>query len=168
MNASMPKRRVKHHRPGDRCETFEENFHSRSDVGAGFSAYVGGRKVVDLWGGVAKPGTPWVEDTLVLTFSVAKGLTAFVMQLLSDRGELDIEQPIAHYWPEFGKPIPPLKDDPYYENPKFKTSEPTMIFPDEKRNGDEPRKAGGGASLFQGYDSEIWKYARACCKVGES
>lgn len=82
---------------------FEENFRSRNDVGAGFSAYVGGRQVVDLWGGEAKPGTPWVEDTLVLTFSVAKGLTAFVMQLLSDRGELDIEQPVAHYWPEFGK-----------------------------------------------------------------
>src|SRR3954465_9569475 len=84
-------------------DTFEENFRSRNDVGAGFSAYVGGRKVVDLWGGEAKPGEPWAEDTLVLTFSVAKGLTAFVMQLLADRGDLDIDRPVAHYWPEFAQ-----------------------------------------------------------------
>ena len=84
-------------------DAFEENFRNRHDVGAAFSAYVGGLKVVDVWGGEARPGRPWAEDTLVLTFSVAKGLTAFVMQLLADRGELDIELAVAHYWPEFAK-----------------------------------------------------------------
>ena len=82
---------------------FEENFRVRHDVGAAFSAYVGGRKVVDIWGGDAHPGRPWSEETLVLAFSVAKGLTAFVMQVLATRGLLDIEAPVAQYWPEFAE-----------------------------------------------------------------
>lgn len=82
-------------------DAFEENFRSRNDVGAAFSAYVGGEKVVDLWGGEAHPGRPWADDTLVLAFSVAKGLTAFVMHLLADRGLLDVSRPVADYWPEF-------------------------------------------------------------------
>jgi CubicO group peptidase (beta-lactamase class C family) len=84
-------------------DAFEENFRSRNDVGAAFSAYVGDRRVADLWGGAARPGEPWAEDTLVLAFSVAKGLTAFVMQLLAERGQLDIDLPVAHYWPEFAR-----------------------------------------------------------------
>lgn len=84
-------------------DAFAENFRSRDDVGAAFSAYVGGRKVVDIWGGEARPGEPWMEDTLVLAFSVAKGLTAFVMQLLAYRRELDIDLPVAYYWPEFAQ-----------------------------------------------------------------
>ena len=67
-------------------DAFEENFRSRSDVGAAFSAYLNGTKVVDIWGGDAAPGRPWDERTLVLAFSVAKGITAFVMELLAERG----------------------------------------------------------------------------------
>jgi len=37
----------------------------------------------------------------VLAFSVAKGITAFVMQLLAERGQLDIGRPVGEYWPEF-------------------------------------------------------------------
>lgn len=84
-------------------DAFEENFQLRGDVGAAFSAYHGEERVVDIWGGDASPGVPWVEDTLVLAFSVAKGLTAFVMQLLSDRRQLDIARPVSHYWPEFAE-----------------------------------------------------------------
>jgi CubicO group peptidase (beta-lactamase class C family) len=84
-------------------DAFEENFRSRNDVGAAFSAYVNGTKVVDIWGGNAAPDRPWDAQTLVLAFSVAKGITAFVMQLLAERGKLDISEPVAHYWPEFAK-----------------------------------------------------------------
>jgi CubicO group peptidase (beta-lactamase class C family) len=84
-------------------DAFEQNFSVRNDVGAAFSAYVGTEKVADLRGGESSPGTPWAEDTLVLAFSVAKGLTAFVMQLLAERSELDIARPVADYWPEFAK-----------------------------------------------------------------
>ncbi|MGZ4336959.1 MAG: serine hydrolase domain-containing protein [Gaiellaceae bacterium] len=84
-------------------DAFEENFRRRNDVGAAFSAYVDGTKVVDIWGGDAAPDRPWDEQTIVLAFSVAKGITAFVMQLLAERGELDISKPVSHYWPEFAK-----------------------------------------------------------------
>ena len=65
--------------------------------------YVGGRKVVDLWGGVADrdAGTPYTEDSLQLVFSTTKGATAACANLLAQRGELDIDAPVAEYWPEF-------------------------------------------------------------------
>jgi CubicO group peptidase (beta-lactamase class C family) len=84
-------------------DVFEADFRNRSDVGAAFSAYIGGTKVVDIWGGDAGPGRPWEADTLVLAFSVAKGITAFVVQLLAERGELDVSLPVAGYWPEFAR-----------------------------------------------------------------
>lgn len=103
----MPELTVAHGTVADGFEpvrtAFEENFRVRQDVGAAFSAYVGGRKVVDIWGGDAHPNRPWSEDTLVLAFSVAKGVTAFVMQVLATRGLLDIEAPVAQYWPEFAQ-----------------------------------------------------------------
>ena len=84
-------------------DVFEENFRSRNDVGAAFSAYVNGTKVVDIWDGDAARDRPWDDQTIVLAFSVAKGITAFVMQLLAERGQLDIESSVADYWPEFGQ-----------------------------------------------------------------
>src|SRR3954454_22347624 len=84
-------------------EVFEENFRSRHEVGSALAAYVGGQKVVDLWGGEARPGVPWREDTLCLAFSVAKGLTALVAEVLYDRGQLDVNATVASYWPEFSQ-----------------------------------------------------------------
>ena len=67
------------------------------------AVYVGGRKVVDLWGGVADrdAGTPYTEDSLQLVFSTTKGATAACANLLAQRGDLDIDAPVAEYWPEF-------------------------------------------------------------------
>ena len=36
-----------------------------------------------------------------MIFSGTKGLTATCMLMLVDRGQLDLEKPVAHYWPEF-------------------------------------------------------------------
>lgn len=83
-------------------EAFARNFAEHGEVGAGVAAYVGGRKVVDLWGGTADhDGTPYGEDTLQLVFSTTKGVTALCANLLVQRGELDLDAPVAHYWPEF-------------------------------------------------------------------
>lgn len=84
-------------------EAFEANFARRYEVGAAYSAYHRGEKVVDLWGGLAdeKSGAPWQEDTVVMTFSTTKGATALVANLLAQRGDLDVETPVAEYWPEF-------------------------------------------------------------------
>ncbi len=80
---------------------FVENFDQRGDVGAAFCAYVHGEKVVDIWGGDARPGEPWEEDTLALVFSTTKGVTALVATVLTDRGLLDVDAPVSQYWPEF-------------------------------------------------------------------
>jgi CubicO group peptidase (beta-lactamase class C family) len=86
-------------------DVFAKNFDEGKEVGAAFSAYHQGRKVADLWGGVADAdsGRPWTEDTLELVFSTTKGATAMCANLLAQRGELDVNAPVATYWPEFAQ-----------------------------------------------------------------
>ena len=83
------------------AEEFERNFTERKDIGAAFAAMQGGRKVVDLWGGMAAPGIPWKEDTLQVVYSGTKGLMASCMLILIERGLIDLDAPVAKYWPEF-------------------------------------------------------------------
>jgi CubicO group peptidase (beta-lactamase class C family) len=84
-------------------DAFRANFDVHGDVGAAFCLYVGGEPVVDLWGGVADVDTSraWEEDTLQLVFSTTKGVTAICAHLLAQRGELDLDAPVAAVWPEF-------------------------------------------------------------------
>lgn len=84
-------------------DAFASNFKEHGDIGAGFALHVEGRKVVDLWGGVADPATdrPYTEDTLQLVFSTTKGATALCANILAQRGLLDVDAPVARYWPEF-------------------------------------------------------------------
>ena len=84
---------------------FEHNLASGRDVGAAFSAYHRGEKVVDLWGGVAdtQTGRLWEEDTLALVFSTTTGVTAVCANRLIDEGRLDPDAPVVEYWPEFGR-----------------------------------------------------------------
>src|SRR3954447_10544080 len=84
-------------------DAFTANFTQHGDVGAAFSLYVRGEKVVDLWGGIADAtsGRPWTEDTLQLVFSTTKGIAAIAAHLLAERGELDLDAPVVEYWPEF-------------------------------------------------------------------
>ena len=84
-------------------DAFAANFQNHGEVGAAFSLYHRGVKVVDLWGGVADPesGRPWAKDSIVMVFSSTKGATAVCAHLLAQRGELDLDEPVATYWPEF-------------------------------------------------------------------
>jgi len=84
-------------------EAFRENFASRGELGAAVSVVVDGRVVVDLWGGTAdhRTGRPWTGDTLAMIFSATKGATALCAHVLGSRGRLDLDLPVAHYWPEF-------------------------------------------------------------------
>src|SRR4051812_33675263 len=86
-------------------DAFEANFDAGNEVGAAFSAYHQGRKVVDLWGGVEndQTGKPWEEHTLVLVFSTTKGATAICANKLAQEGKLDFDAPVAQYWPEFAQ-----------------------------------------------------------------
>ncbi len=84
---------------------FERNFVERGELGAAFAAVRNGEPVVDLWGGVAdRPaGLAWREDTLQLVFSGTKGFVAVCVLIAIERGLLELEAPVARYWPEFGK-----------------------------------------------------------------
>jgi CubicO group peptidase (beta-lactamase class C family) len=72
-----------------------------SEAGASVAVVHDGELVVDLWGGEARPGEPWREDTIVQVWSVTKTMAALTVLVLVDRGELDLDAPVASYWPEF-------------------------------------------------------------------
>jgi CubicO group peptidase (beta-lactamase class C family) len=82
-------------------EAFAENFSRRGDLGAALTVYVDGNEVVNLWGGNADASTPWREDTLACGMSTVKPVLAAAVAVLADRGVLDVDTPIAEYWPEF-------------------------------------------------------------------
>ncbi|WP_207944579.1 serine hydrolase domain-containing protein [Actinomadura rubrisoli] len=90
---------------GKVADAFHANFEgSPGEVGASCCVYVGGRPVVDLWGGLADSETkrPWKKDTISLPASTTKGATAICAHMLVERGELDLDAPVVKYWPEFG------------------------------------------------------------------
>ncbi|MEU2297085.1 serine hydrolase domain-containing protein [Streptomyces antibioticus] len=82
---------------------FEENFRDRDELGAAVTVTVDGVTVADLWAGWADPARtrPWERDTLVNVWSTTKGPTALCAHILADRGLLDLDAPVAAYWPEF-------------------------------------------------------------------
>jgi len=85
------------------AETFARTVGVDGEAGGGFAAVVDGEPVVDLWGGVADRarGRAWSGDTLTTIFSGTKGLVATCVLMLADRGALELETPVATYWPEF-------------------------------------------------------------------
>ena len=86
-------------------DAFAENFARGGEVGATVAATVDGRLVVDLWAGHADAARtrPWTRDTIVDIASSTKGLTTICAHRLVDVGLLDLEAPVARYWPEFAQ-----------------------------------------------------------------
>jgi CubicO group peptidase (beta-lactamase class C family) len=86
-------------------DAFERNFALGREVGAAVAVWVDGTLAVNLWGGwTDAAGTrPWRQDTLTTVLSGTKALTATCIHQLADRGELDLQAPVARYWPEFGQ-----------------------------------------------------------------
>ncbi|WP_329035663.1 beta-lactamase family protein [Streptomyces sp. NBC_00178] len=84
-------------------DAFAANFTERGELGAAVTVLLDGAPVVDLWGGWADGGRtrPWERDTVVNVWSTSKGPTALCAHLLVDRGLLDLDAPVADYWPEF-------------------------------------------------------------------
>lgn len=85
-------------------EVFSAAFADGAEVGAALCVYHRGRAVVDLYGGVADPvsGAPWRADTLVALTSVTKTVLATLVLLCAQRGQIDLDAPIASCWPRFG------------------------------------------------------------------
>jgi len=72
--------------------------------GAALCVYHRGKKVVDLWGGVRdESGRPWSASTMSPSFSTTKGVASTLVHMMADRGLLDYDERVAHYWPEFAQ-----------------------------------------------------------------
>lgn len=84
---------------------FRKNFAERGEVGAACAIYYQGRKVLDVWGGYRDPktGAPWEENTLILMFSVTKGIAAIAVAVAHSRRLLDYDEKVITYWPEFAQ-----------------------------------------------------------------
>ena len=84
---------------------FAENFRQEEELGAATSVVIDGETVVDLWGGWARAdkSEDWDEHSTVCMMSVAKGVTGICFNMLIDRGLVDPDERIAHYWPEFAQ-----------------------------------------------------------------
>ena len=84
-------------------EQFFANFTERGDVGAAVCVYLDGVRVVDCWGGHADAARtrPFGPDTIVSVASTTKGMVALCAHMLAERGKLDLDAPVARYWPDF-------------------------------------------------------------------
>ena len=86
-------------------EAFQSNFDNNLEVGASFAVTLNGKHVVDLWGGYANAAKTkqWEKNTIVNVYSTTKVMTAICIHILVDRGLLDLDAPVAKYWPEFAQ-----------------------------------------------------------------
>ena len=86
-------------------EALAETLASGSEVGAALAVYVDKRAVVDLWAGHADSARtrPWARDTIVNLYSVGKAVSAVCALRLVEAGLLDLDAPVASYWPEFAQ-----------------------------------------------------------------
>ncbi|MGW0603753.1 serine hydrolase domain-containing protein [Streptomyces sp. NPDC002640] len=84
-------------------EAAEANLAVGAETGLSVYLDIDGERVVDIWGGYADAARtrPWERDTIVNVWSTTKTLTALAALVLVDRGELDVDAPVAKYWPEF-------------------------------------------------------------------
>ena len=95
-------------------ELLSASLDSGGDVGASVAVTLGGETVVDIWGGHADEAKtqPWEADTITNVWSTTKTMTFLTALTLVERGLLDLDAPVAEYWPEFaanGKEAIPVK-----------------------------------------------------------
>ena len=84
-------------------EALAENFARHGELGAAVTVLLDRRPVVDIWAGWADVARtrPWERDTLAAVFSVGKAMAALCLLLLVERERIELDAPVARYWPEF-------------------------------------------------------------------
>jgi CubicO group peptidase (beta-lactamase class C family) len=84
-------------------DALQRNIDCGEEVGAAVVVDVDGEIAVDLWGGFRdEAGTdPWTRDTITNVWSTTKTVTSLAALMLVERGQLDVDAPVAAYWPEF-------------------------------------------------------------------
>src|SRR3954447_3142275 len=71
--------------------------------GGALAAFHEGRQVAELAVGASSGTAPRTASTSQVVFSCTKGVVATALLILLDRGQLDLDAPMARYWPEFGE-----------------------------------------------------------------
>jgi CubicO group peptidase (beta-lactamase class C family) len=102
---SLPPEAGGHADPGfDRVAAAFGKLVGRGHGGGALVVRLRGETVVDLRAGWADRARtrPWKPETLALSFSTTKGVASTVVHRLAERGEIDYDEPVATYWPEFG------------------------------------------------------------------
>lgn len=86
------------------AEAFCANFSERGDHGSACVIHWQGKVVVDLWGGWKDPACtePWIQDTLLLVYSLTKGMTGLAAAVAVSQGLFSYDQRVVEVWPEFG------------------------------------------------------------------
>lgn len=86
------------------ADVFRHQLEQPKELGAAIAVERGGRRVVDLWGGVRNPwGEPFEADTMVPVFSTTKGMASMTVGIAHSRGWLAFDERVATYWPEFAQ-----------------------------------------------------------------
>jgi CubicO group peptidase (beta-lactamase class C family) len=87
------------------ADVLADNLRSGREIGASIGVYQAGRPVARIWGGVADRGRgiPWSEQTLTPIASVTKALATVALLSLVDQGLIDLDKPVATYWPAFSQ-----------------------------------------------------------------
>ncbi|MFE5289653.1 serine hydrolase domain-containing protein [Nocardia sp. NPDC056611] len=86
---------------GPLVRTFTRMVGGHPGAGGALTVHLRGEPLVRIWTGDAAPGRAWDADTGAIVFSATKGIAATVIHRLADRGLVDYDAPVAHYWPEF-------------------------------------------------------------------
>ncbi|WP_028710355.1 serine hydrolase domain-containing protein [Paracoccus pantotrophus] len=86
-------------------ELLAQNLETGKELGASLYVNIDGEEVLDLWGGWCEREhiRPWQADTIVNVFSGTKTVASLALLMMVDRGLLDVDAPVAHYWPEFAQ-----------------------------------------------------------------
>ncbi len=86
-------------------DAFRANFDAGLELGSSLGVTHQGNLVVDLWAGWRDVGKtqPWQNDTIVRVTSTTKIMTILSLLMLIDRGLVELDEPVARYWPEFAQ-----------------------------------------------------------------
>ena len=84
-------------------QALERNMAAGEEVGCAVCVTVDGANVVDLWAGYRdrERNLPWQRDTITDMKSVGKSIYALCVLRLVGQGRVDLDLPVATYWPAF-------------------------------------------------------------------
>lgn len=84
-------------------DAFRQIMQNPQERGGSLALYHQGELKVNLWAGTRDKARslPWEKDTPVNVFSTSKGVAAIAVQRAVDQRLLDLDRPVAHYWPDY-------------------------------------------------------------------